>query len=49
LSSGNALANCGFKSHNDLVDQPKSLQDPRLQIVIIPGDVEYSGTPQAPR
>jgi hypothetical protein len=27
----------------------ESFQDPRSQIVIIPGDVEYSGTPQAPR
>jgi hypothetical protein len=27
----------------------QSFQDPRSQIVIIPGTVEYSGTPQAPR
>jgi len=27
----------------------QSFQDPRSQIVIIPGGVEYSGTPQAPR
>ena len=27
----------------------QSFQDPRSQIVIIPGAVEYSGTPQAPR
>jgi hypothetical protein len=27
----------------------QSFQDPRSQIVVIPGTVEYSGTPQAPR
>ena len=27
----------------------ESFGDPRSQIVIMPGDVEYSGTPQAPR
>jgi hypothetical protein len=27
----------------------QSFQDPRSQIVIVPGTVEYSGTPQAPR
>ena len=27
----------------------QSFQDPRSQIVIIPGTVEYAGTPQAPR
>jgi hypothetical protein len=27
----------------------QSFQDPRSQIVVIPGPVQYSGEPQAPR
>jgi hypothetical protein len=27
----------------------QSFQDPRSQIVVIPGGVEYTGAPQAPR